>query len=88
MLNPGEGDGPLAAALAEAQQEGAGTLVAQQVLLALLADEAHDGAAEGVGVGGEGKGSGPCAPIRPKIRPQLRKNDRLTRRSRGRAGVA
>lgn len=45
VLNPGEGDGSLAAALAEPQQEGAGTLVAQQALLALLTDEAHDGAA-------------------------------------------
>lgn len=45
VLNPGEGDGPLSAALAEPQQEGSGTLVAQQSLLSLLTDEAHDGAA-------------------------------------------
>lgn len=45
MFDPGEGDGSLPAALAEPQQEGAGTLVAQQGLLALLTDEAHDGAA-------------------------------------------
>lgn len=46
-LDPGEGDSPLAAALAEAQQEGPRTLVTQQVLLTLLADEAHDGSAAG-----------------------------------------
>lgn len=45
MLNPGEGDGSLTAALAEPQQEGARTLVAQQGLLPLLTEEAHDGAA-------------------------------------------
>lgn len=45
VFNPGEGDGALPAALAEPQQEGARTLVAQQSLLSLLADEAHDGAA-------------------------------------------
>lgn len=41
-LHPREGDGALAAALAEAQQEGAGLLVLEQRPLALLADEAHD----------------------------------------------
>lgn len=45
VLDPGEGDGSLPAALAEPQQEGAGTLVTQQGLLALLTDETHDGAA-------------------------------------------
>lgn len=81
VLDPGEGDGPLTAALAEAQQEGPGTLVTQQVLLALLADEAHDGAAEG---GHKKEYSGTVAPIRPP----LRESGRLTRRSRGTAGVA
>lgn len=47
VFDPGEGDGALPAALAEAEQEGAGTLVAQQSLLPLFADEAHDGAAHG-----------------------------------------
>ena len=47
VLDPGEGDGALPAALAEPEQEGAGTLVGQQSLLPLFADEAHDGAAHG-----------------------------------------
>lgn len=45
VLDPGEGDGTLLAALAEPQQERPGTFVAQQRLLPLLADEAHDAAA-------------------------------------------
>lgn len=43
VFHPGEGDGALPAALTEPQQEGPGTLVAQQSLLPLLTDEAHDG---------------------------------------------
>lgn len=45
VLDPGEGDRSLSAALAEPEQERPRTLVAQQSLLPLLADEAHDGAA-------------------------------------------
>lgn len=47
VLDPGKGDGSLAAALTEAQQEGPRTLLKEQFLLALLADEAHDATAEG-----------------------------------------
>lgn len=47
VFDPGEGDGALPAALAEPEQEGTGTLVGQQGLLPLFADEAHDGAAHG-----------------------------------------
>lgn len=43
MFYPGEGDGPLFAALAEPQQEGPRTLVTQHSLLPLLTDKAHDG---------------------------------------------
>lgn len=74
MLDPGEGDGSLAAALAEAQQEGAGTLVIQQVLLTLLADEAHDGATKG-GREGRDKRSGTRAPIRLMIPDHERTED-------------
>lgn len=42
MLDPGEGDSALSAALAEAQQKRPGTLVAQERLLTLFADEAQD----------------------------------------------
>lgn len=45
VFYPGEGDGPLFAALAEPQQEGPRTLVTQHSLLPLLTDEAHDGTA-------------------------------------------
>lgn len=47
VFYPGEGDGPLFAALAEPQQEGPRTFVAEQSLLPLLADEAHDGTSRG-----------------------------------------
>lgn len=43
VVHPGEGDGPLFAALAEPQQEGPGTFVAEQSLLPLLTEEAYDG---------------------------------------------
>lgn len=45
VFDPGEGDRSFSAALAEPEQEGTRTLVAQQSLLPLLTDEAHDGAA-------------------------------------------
>lgn len=69
VLDPGEGDGSFSAALAEPEQEGPGTLVAQQSLLPLLADEAHDGAADrrpSASAAPLGRGCGPAhSPIVP-----------------------
>lgn len=49
MFDPGECDRSLSAALAEPEQKRPWTPVAQQSLLPLFADEAHDGAADGQG---------------------------------------
>lgn len=78
VLDPGEGDGTVPAALAEAQQEGSRTFAAQQSLLPLFADEAHDGAADG----GKGRVSW------ERLRARRWGAELLTRRSTGTAGAS